>query len=292
MSPSPLQFSLTSRARSSSREGLNNDEYSRSYSPLLTSQTHAPSAARTELSSLSPANSPKPKRSLHINSPPATSRTPKAAGNLLGYTPTQLSIQPSLQTASTSFYLPPPVTSYAYAQTKSLYDIQRNPIYNLQQQVKALTVELQELLDAQSMGLLMNSAATVETDHIERKKRQETPGSGRGGWDGGVTFSIDAQGVRGPKVSLNAARQGIIRAMHALSEVKSTEEECYAMEEAERLKNISQVIEWKNKTKELEEGLKEVEEGKEVRRVVELRKEKEDVEVFCVNKILYLKFLL
>lgn len=290
MSSSPPQF-LTSRARNSSGEGLNNDEYSRSHSPLLAPQTHTLST-RTELSSLSPAKYPISKRSSPINSPPsATSRTPRTVGNQLGFTPTQLSIQPSHQTTSTSFLLPPPVTSYAFAQTKSLYDIQRSPIYNLQQQVKALTAELQELLDAQSTGLLMNSAAIVETDNAE-KKGQETPRSGRGGWDGGVTFSINTQEVRGPKISLKAARQGIIRAMHALSEVKSTEEGWYAMEEAERLKNISQVIEWENKKRELEEGLKEVEEGEEVRRVVELRKEKEDVEVFCVNKIFSVKFLL
>ena len=71
---------------------------------------------------------------------------------------------------------------------------------------------------------------------------------------------------RSPKISLRAARQGIIRAMHALSDVKSIEEEWYAMEEAERLKNISQMIEWKNRKKELEEGLKEGEEGEEGRK--------------------------
>ena len=150
--------------------------------------------------------------------------------------------------------------------------------------MKVLTSELQELLDAQSTGLLMNSAAIVETDNVENKMRQEAPRSGRGGWDGGVTSSNNTPEVRGPKISLKAARQGIIRAMRALSEVKSTEEEWYAMEETERLKNISQVIEWENRKKELEEGLREVEEGEEVRRVVEMRKEKEDVEVFASIK--------
>ena len=184
--------------------------------------------------------------------------------------------------------MPPPVTLYAYAQTKSIYDMQRSPMYNLQQQVKALTVELQELLDAQSTGLLMEHPyrgpiIKRELEAMEASKKASK--TGRSGWDGGVTSSVTPDRTRvGPKISLGAARQGIVRAMKALAEVKSMEEEVYAMEEAERLKNAGQAEEWENKRKELEERIREVEEGDEALRVVELRKEREDVEVYFMNK--------
>lgn len=161
-------------------------------------------------------------------------------------------------------------------------------MYSLQQQVKALTKELQELLDAQSTGLLMEHPyrghiIKRELEAMEASKK--APKTGRSGWDGGVTSSVMPDWTRvGPKINLKAVRHGIIRAMQALAEVKSMEEEVYAMEEAGRLKNIGQAEEWENQRKELEEGIKEVEEGDEARRVVELRKEKEDIEVYFMNK--------
>ena len=180
-----------------------------------------------------------------------------------------------------SFFLPPAaVTSFAYGQTKSLYDMQRSPLYTLQQQVKALTAELQELLDAQSTGLLMASGhnTQVGSDGTASGKKEMSKG-GRSGWDGGVTSSVMTDRSRGNKISLTAARQGIIRAMYALAEVKGMEEEAYVAEETERQRNISQVQGWENKKMELEQGIKEVEEGEEARRVVEFRKEREAVEV-------------
>lgn len=286
---SPLRFNSRERGRSSSssnsRDKFNNDSYSRSYSPLLASQQRLPSSSRAELPSPSPVNSPPSRRSSYISSPlfPGT-RGSNTAGPLLGLTPTQVSIQspgPGYG-PSASFFLPPPVTSFAYAQTKSVYDMQRSPIYTLQQQVKALTTELQELLDAQSTGLLMNSAA--EAPDTE-KGNGEASMNGRSAWDGGVTSSVMSNRPKGPKISLKAARQGIIRAMKALAEVKSMEEEVYAVEEAERSKNINQVEEWESKRTELETGIKEVEQGEEARRIVELRKEREDVEVYsAINR--------
>jgi len=166
-------------------------------------------------------------------------------------------------------------------------------MYNLQQQVKALTIELQELLDAQSTGLLMEHPyhgpiIKRELEVMEASKKASK--TGRSGWDGGVTSSVMLGTSRvGPKINLKAARQGIVRAMKALAEVKSMEEEVYALEEAERLKNIGQVEEWENKRKELEEGVKEVEEGGEARRVIELRREREDVEVYFMDKCGFLK---
>ncbi|KAF8442760.1 hypothetical protein BGX38DRAFT_770318 [Terfezia claveryi] len=161
--------------------------------------------------------------------------------------------------------------------------MQRSPMYTLQQQVKALTIELQELLDAQSTGLLMElpyrgPIIKRELEAMEASKKASK--TGRSVWDGGVTSSVIPDRTRaGPKISLGAARQGIVRAMKALAEVKSMEEEVYAMEEAERMKNVGQAEEWENKRKELEEGIREVEEGDEAQRVVELRKEREDIEL-------------
>ncbi|KAF8429026.1 hypothetical protein EV426DRAFT_583340 [Tirmania nivea] len=272
---SPLRFSTRDRARSSSsasHDKFGNDNFSRSYSPLLALQ-HL-SSGRAELSPPSPINSPLSKRSSYLNSPPFVPVSVQSPGTHYGPTG--------------GFFLPSPVTSYAYAQTKSIYDMQRSPMYNLQQQVKALTVELQELLDAQSTGLLMEHpyrSPIIKKELEVMEASRNASKTGRSGWDGGVTYSVMPDRTRvGPKINLGAARQGIVKAIKALADVKSMEEGVYAMEEAERLKNIGQAEEWENKKMELEERIKEVEEGGEARRVVELRKEREDVE-FEIRKV-------
>ncbi|KAI5808797.1 hypothetical protein DFH27DRAFT_541123 [Peziza echinospora] len=288
---------------STGRGSIDNDadSFSKSYSPFLKPHRSRPGSLPSPTSpdhgiGLDESNiiSPAPQRQFHTTNITTAKgirdREGSFSGNLLGGFPPPTNNEPWHQMSlsrqaphqhqhqqGSSMFLPPPaVTSYAYAQTKSLYETQRSPLYSIQQKVKAYTAELQSLLDAQSAGLLKasQSAGVRGNDGDGRGSSLERLPS----WDGGVTSSVLSPKKK-PQVSLVAARHGILQAMIALANVKESEEGVYSAEEAERLKNISQVEGWERQKQELSEGIRHAKEGDEARRIVELRKEREAVEL-------------
>ncbi|KAF8471785.1 hypothetical protein BDZ91DRAFT_716539 [Kalaharituber pfeilii] len=274
---------------SASHDKFNDEAYARSYSPLLQPLQHRSFSTTPELS-LPSSNAATSKKSMgsEETSLMTGNKVSAANANLLGLSPPltgQFATKSTHPTSSlshhgtgASFFLPPPaVTTFAYASSKSQYDTQRSPLFSLQQQVKALTAELQDLLDAQADGLLMANQDSPRSATNDNNTKGSLK-SGRSGWDGGVTSFTLSERPKS-KMSLKAARKGIIKAMRALADVKAMEEEAYAMEEGERLKNINQVRGWENRRKELQERITDAGEGEEARRVVELRKEREAVEL-------------
>ncbi|KAL7266913.1 hypothetical protein RUND412_010520 [Rhizina undulata] len=149
--------------------------------------------------------------------------------------------------------LPPPaVTSYAYASSASSYALQRSPLHVLQQQTQNLTTECQTLLDAQSNALMHASGSFPGPDKSSTKSKRH--------------------------ISLEEARNGITKAMDALADVKSAEENAYASQVAERDGMIRTLMSWGQNREVMEREIKKIEEGKDGRQVMELRAEKIGVE--------------
>jgi hypothetical protein len=138
------------------------------------------------------------------------------------------------------FFPPAAVTSYAYAPSKSAFDLQRSPLQQLHNQSQRLTTELQVLLDAQSAALLCNTSST-------RRTRTTT--------------------------DLGSARSGILTAMRELSEVKSREAALYSSLSAARKKLLSTVASHTTKTSRLRQELQKIDASPEAVAAEQLREE-------------------
>lgn len=163
----------------------------------------------------------------------------------------------------TSLILPPPaVTTYAYAPSASSYALHRSPLHSLQKQTKKLTEELQVLLDAQGAALM--SGGTFSGARPTGGGSPYLQGTKRDG--------------RKKTISLQEARNGVLKAMRALAEIKDVEEDVYASQAAERENFVKTVEGWGNKRQLLESEIHAIEEGEDGQRAEALREEKSGIE--------------
>lgn len=118
------------------------------------------------------------------------------------------------------------------------------------------------LLDAQSAALMSGGSF-----------------SGAQSSGGGSPYSQSSKrDGRKKMISLQEARNGILKAMRALAEIKDVEEDVYASQAAER-ENLVQTVEgWGKKRKLLEGEIHNIEEGEDGQRVEALREEKSKIE--------------
>ncbi|KAL0635284.1 hypothetical protein Q9L58_005769 [Maublancomyces gigas] len=129
-------------------------------------------------------------------------------------------------------------------------------------QTRKLTEELQVLLDAQSAALMSGGSFS----------------GARPNGSGSPYLQSSKRDGRKKTISLQEARNGVLRAMRALAEIKDVEEDVYASQAGERESLVKTVEGWGKKRGLLEGEIHNIEEGDEGQRLEALREEKSEIE--------------
>lgn len=220
-----------------------------------------PSYLRNSIAAMTDPFASPPKRKSRFTSYAAGSTSAFSTTKQHKYDPQ--SSDPEVLLTPTSLMLPPPaVTMYAYAPSASSYALQRSPLHGLQKQTRMLTEELQVLLDAQSAALMSGGSFS----------------GARSNGSGSSYLQSSKRDGRKRAISLQEARNGVLKAMRALAEIKDIEEDVYASQAAEREDLVKTVEGWGKKRRLLEDEIHTIEEGNDGQRAEALREEKSEIE--------------
>lgn len=159
-----------------------------------------------------------------------------------------------------------------------------DPLLGLERRERAIQRELQELLDAQSTGLLQGFGGTGDESASEAGSSTPTYNSTRSR-SAGRRESGAVVPVRQPKkkpISLRGARRGLLRDIGELASIKAEEADVLAQSIAQREDVLRRVDVWEQRMQGFQKQLSSSSEGKgedeEGRELAELRNEEKAVE--------------
>ncbi|KAI9834392.1 MAG: hypothetical protein M1819_003003 [Sarea resinae] len=152
------------------------------------------------------------------------------------------------------------------------YSSHQDPLLALERKEKQLQQDLQTLLDAQGEGLMVGLAGGPSGDST---RSTSTSPSSRHRSSSRTTTPV-RQPVQG-RISLRAARRGILDAMNELAAVKDEESHHYDETHALRQEVLAQVAGWERKKDGLQHEIEDIETGTEGKRVQSLKQESHSV---------------
>ncbi|KAL1992036.1 hypothetical protein VTN49DRAFT_4068 [Thermomyces lanuginosus] len=150
-----------------------------------------------------------------------------------------------------------------------------DPLLYIERQTRHLQQNIQSLLDAQSEGLVAGLSGAPDDDHSSTGVSSPT-----------ISTASSARGVptipvRQPapkKISLRAARRGILRSMHEMLSLKEEEKKVISLRIEERRKAISEVDGFASKREGLQKTITDIQNSRDGERTEELKREARDLE--------------
>lgn len=155
---------------------------------------------------------------------------------------------------------------------------QDDPFVYIERQSRHLQRQIQSLLDAQSDGLLagMRSPGYANSDVLSNES--STPPASAIGSLGGAVRTIPVRQPPRKKISLRAARKGILRSMSDLLSLREEEKQIIKDRIQQRRDAVGEVDTFSNKKAGLERMISDMENDREGQRARELKGEAQSLE--------------